>query len=193
MKISPGPGRTLPDHENKPKAKKTIFWGQKSISGHEKSILNMKIRLPSMKNRSRSTKMGPRSRPRPPRPRKTQKTVRKPRKNRKFENLGSADGAKPLVFRSRSGIWPDIHFQFQPVPVPSSSDFGQSRIIPVPVQARPGSYCLWLRAQVLGLGLHVYMCVKHSRSLLPSVQLYLKGLAAWCRRPIPRPMREIPS
>ena len=51
-----------------------------------------------MKNRFLGMKMGSRTRPDYPRPRKTWKTDRKPRKTRKFENLGSADGAKPLVF-----------------------------------------------------------------------------------------------
>ena len=51
-----------------------------------------------MKNRFLGMKMGSRTRPDHPRPRKTWKTDRKPRKTRKFENLGSADGAKPLVY-----------------------------------------------------------------------------------------------
>ena len=57
-----------------------------------------------MKNRFLDMKMGSRTRPDYPRPRKTWKTDRKPRKTRKFENLGSADGAKPLVFDGFRGI-----------------------------------------------------------------------------------------
>ena len=89
MKISP---RTRPDPPRPRKqaenTRKTVFRGQNSISGHEKSSLSIKIRLSSMKNRSRSTKIGPRSRPRPPRPRKTRKTDRTPRKTRKKEKIG---------------------------------------------------------------------------------------------------------
>ena len=99
MKISPwtrpDPPRPRKQAEN---TRKPIFRGQNSISGHEKSSLSMKIRLPSMKNRSRSTKMGPRSRPRPPRPRKTRKTGRKPRKTRKF-GVGGRRGAPSISER----------------------------------------------------------------------------------------------
>ena len=67
-----------------------------------------------MKNRFLGMKMGSRTRPDYPRPRKTWKTDRKPRKTRKFENLGSADGAKPLVLIQPSGtVQPE---SFAPVP-----------------------------------------------------------------------------
>ena len=52
----PDPPRPRKQAENQ---RKTIFWGPKSISGHEKSILSMEIRFPSMKNRFRNRKMGP--------------------------------------------------------------------------------------------------------------------------------------
>ncbi len=58
-----------------------------------------------MKNRFLGMKMGSRTRPDHPRPRKTWKTDRKPRKTRKFENLGSADGAKPLVLDRPATLW----------------------------------------------------------------------------------------